>query len=171
MTALVVYESMFGCTKAIAEAIGEGLAPTGVRVAEVGSLLAGADGTQIGDDVDLLVVGGPTHAFSMSRASTRADAAKTAPGGTVISSTGVREWLAEVALPAGLAVAAFDTKVLKPNLPGAAARAIEKELRRKGGRPVAKAHSFKVEGKTDLIDGQTDAARAWGAELAAGLGG
>ena len=168
MTAMVVYESMFGCTKAIAEAIGEGLAPTGVRVAEVGALVT--EGTAIGDDIDLLVVGGPTHAFSMSRASTRADALKTAPGGVVISSTGVREWLADVTLPAGLAVAAFDTKVLKPNLPGAAAKAIEKELKRKGGRPVVKPHSFKVQGKTDLIDGQTDAARAWGAELAAGLG-
>ena len=165
---MVVYESMFGCTKAIAEAIGEGLAAKGVRVAEVGSLVA--EGTPIGDDVDLLVVGGPTHAFSMSRASTRADAARSAPGGAVISSTGVREWLAEVRLPDGLAVAAFDTKVLKPNLPGAAAKAIDRELRRKGGRPVVKPHSFKVEGKTDLIDGQTDAAREWGAQLAAGLG-
>lgn len=169
MTALVVYESMYGNTKAIAEAIGEGLAASReVRVAEVSALAA--EGTTVGADVDLLVVGGPTHAFSMSRANTRADALKRAPEGSVISSTGVREWLAEVTLPAGTAVAAFDTKVLKPNLPGAAAKAIEKELRRRGGRPVVKAHSFKVEGNTGLIDGETDAARAWGAQLAAGLG-
>lgn len=169
MTAMVVYESMYGCTKAIAEAIGEGLSSSReVRVAEVGALVA--EGATVGADVDLLVVGGPTHAFSMSRASTRADALKKAPDGTVVSSTGVREWLAEVTLPAAVPVAAFDTKVLKPNLPGAASKAIEKELRRKGGRPVVKAHSFKVNGYTELIDGETDAARAWGAQLAAGLG-
>ena len=169
MTAMVVYESMYGSTKAIAEAIGEGLSASGaVRVVEVGALVA--EGATLGD-VDLLVVGGPTHAFSMSREGTRADALKRAPDGRVISSTGVREWLAEVSLPAGTAVAAFDTKVLKPNLPGAAAKAIEKELKRKGGRPVVKAHSFKVVGNTGLVDGETDAARAWGVQLAAGLGG
>lgn len=169
MTAMVVYESMYGSTKAIAEAIAEGLASSvEVRVAEVGTLVT--EGSTLGTDVDLLVVGGPTHAFSMSRANTRADALKKAPDGAVISSTGVREWLAEVALPAGTAVAAFDTKVLKPNLPGAACKAIEKELKRKGGRPVAKAHSFKVVGNTGLVDGETDGARAWGAQLAAGLG-
>jgi flavorubredoxin len=171
MTAMVVYESMYGCTKAIAEAIGAGLAASrDVRVAEVGALVAETGGTTVADDVDLLVVGGPTHAFSMSRAGTRADALKKAPDGSVISSTGVREWLAEVTLPAGTAVAAFDTKVLKPNLPGAASKAIEKELKRKGGRPVLKPHSFRVDGYTDLIDGETDAAREWGAQLAAGLG-
>ncbi len=165
---MVVYESMYGNTKAIAEAIGEGLASSGeVRVAEVGALVA--EGTNVGADVDLLVVGGPTHAFSMSRASTRADALKKAPDASVISSTGVREWLAALTLPAGTRVAAFDTKVLKPNLPGAACKAIEKELKRKGGRPVAKAHSFKVVGHTGLVDGETEGARAWGAELAAGL--
>ena len=38
MTALVVYESMWGSTKAVAEAIGDGLAPVGpVRVVEVGA--------------------------------------------------------------------------------------------------------------------------------------
>jgi len=172
MTAMVVYESMYGCTKAIAEAIGEGLASAGaVKVVEVGALAAEASGTSVAPDVTLLVVGGPTHAFSMSRASTRADALKNAPDGTVISSTGVREWLAEVTLPADTPVAAFDTKVLKPNLPGAAGKAIEKELKRKGGRPVVKPHSFKVEGRSDLVDGQAEAARAWGAQLAAGLGG
>jgi len=169
MTAMVVYESMYGSTRTIAEAIAEGLASSvEVRVAEVGTLVG--EETALGADVDLLVVGGPTHAFSMSRASTRADALKKSPDGSVISSSGVREWLAEVTLPAGTAVAAFDTKVLKPNLPGAACKAIEKELKRKGGRPVARAHSFKVVGNTGLVDGETDEARAWGAQLAARLG-
>jgi hypothetical protein len=161
MTALVVYESMWGSTKAIAEAIADGLAPGGpVRVVEV-SDLEGA----VGDDVDLLVVGGPTHAFGMTRASTRDGAAKDHP--PVISTTGVREWLEGLHLRAGVACAAFDTKVVKPNLPGSAGRAIDKELRRLGGRPVAKATTFRVHGKWDgLADGELERARDWGAELA-----
>ncbi|MFC7106798.1 flavodoxin family protein [Nonomuraea rubra] len=71
MDALVIYESMYGNTKKIAEAVAEGLA-TRMRaeVVEVGSAPP-----QIGKEIALLVVGGPTHAFSMSRASTRQPAA------------------------------------------------------------------------------------------------
>lgn len=49
-------------------------------------------------DIDLVVVGGPTHAFSISRPQTRADAVeKGAQKGA--AETGIRKWLA--ALPAG----------------------------------------------------------------------
>lgn len=160
-TTLVVYESMYGNTQAIAEAIGAGLG-AGARVVEVGELAGRPEAV----DADLLVVGGPTHAFGMSRESTRADARKDAPDGAVLSGTGIREWLAELTLPAGTRVATFDTKVAKPNLPGSAAKAALKHLRRLGGRPVAAPRSFRVAGKTGLLDGETDAARAWGAELA-----
>lgn len=173
MTVLVVYESMYGSTKAVAEAIAEGLAPAGpVRVVEVGALAAAPGGRSVGKDVTLLVVGAPTHAFGLSRASTRADAAKEAPTGSILSSgKGLREWLTELTLPiGGVPFAAFDTKVVKPNLPGSAAKAAEKQLTRSGGRPAAKARTFRVHGKSDgLVDGELDAARAWGAELAATL--
>ncbi|HWS57520.1 MAG TPA: flavodoxin/nitric oxide synthase [Actinotalea sp.] len=166
MTSLVVYESMFGATKAVAEAIGEGLAAAGpVRVVEVGALAAAPDGDVVPTDVTLLVVGGPTHAFGMTRASTRADAAKEL--GPVISATiGVREWLERVTVPDGVGCAAFDTKVLRPNLPGSAGKGIDKHLRRLGGRPVTRPRTFTVHGKSDgLVEGQVDQARAWGAEL------
>ena len=72
MRAIVVYESMFGHTRAVAEAIGTGLEAAGaseVRVLNVGQAdppsLVGAD---------LVVVGGPTHAWGMSRPSTRKNA-------------------------------------------------------------------------------------------------
>ena len=56
--ALVVFESMFGNTEAVANAIADGLKEQGaVRVVEVGEA---PDGLPSG--VDLLVVGGPTHA-------------------------------------------------------------------------------------------------------------
>nr|WP_297429743.1 flavodoxin family protein [uncultured Actinotalea sp.] len=169
MTALVVYESMYGSTRAVAEAVGAGLVEAEVpaRVVEVGELAAEQSGNGLPEDVTLLVVGGPTHAFSMSRETTRADAAKEAPGGHVISErTGVREWIDHLHLPGRLPVATFDTKVAKPALPGSAARAAAKRLRAMGGHEVVPPHSFKVNGKADgLVDGELDAARAWGREL------
>ena len=70
MRALIVYESMYGNTRRMAEAIAEGLeAAMPTRVLPVASAdydaLAGAD---------LLLVGGPTHAHGMSHPATRAEA-------------------------------------------------------------------------------------------------
>ncbi len=75
MKALIVYESQFGNTEKVARAIAEGVATSGrVEVVAVDTAP-----TVLPDDVDLLLVGGPTHVFSMSRVQTRADAAKDAP--------------------------------------------------------------------------------------------
>ena len=68
MKALIVYESMFGNTAKVAHAVADGL---GVHMA-VELVQAGKAPAPLTDPVDLVVVGGPTHAFSMSRASTRA---------------------------------------------------------------------------------------------------
>ncbi|MER7506068.1 flavodoxin domain-containing protein [Nonomuraea pusilla] len=167
MDALVVYESMFGNTKQIAEAVAEGLA-TRMRaeVAEVGSAP-----DFIGDQVALLVVGGPTHAFGMSRESTRQSAAQQAPGGLVSKGRGLREWLGGLgSSSATLASAAFDTRVFKPRMPGSAARGAAKRLRRAGIRLVAPAQSFYVAGTPGpLLDGELDRARAWGESLAASV--
>ncbi|HEY3438583.1 MAG TPA: flavodoxin domain-containing protein [Actinotalea sp.] len=168
MTALVVYESMFGSTKTVAEAIAEGLRASGpVRIVEVSTLASSPGSTRLADDITLLVVGAPTHAFSLSRANTRQDAAAQAPGGVISSGKGVREWLEALSLPTGgLPVACFDTKVAKPNLPGSAAKSAEKRLKGMGGRPVVAARSFKVHGKADgLLEGEADAALAWGRAL------
>jgi flavodoxin len=74
MRAVIVYESMFGNTHAIADAIGKGLEPmfevVVVPLAEAGRERLG--------DADLLVVGGPTHFHGMSRTRTRKWAAATA---------------------------------------------------------------------------------------------
>ena len=69
---LVVFESMFGNTQVIASSVADGLAPRmQVDLMEVGVAPTALDG-----DVDLLVVGGPTHAFGMSRPGTRQLAAQ-----------------------------------------------------------------------------------------------
>ena len=73
------------------------------------------------------VVGGPTHAFSMSRTSTREDAVQRGarPGH---EARGIREWLQAMPLSHHLDVATFDTRVSKvKRLPGSAAKAAAKE--------------------------------------------
>ena len=163
MKALVVYESMWGNTKRVAEAIAIGLGEA--RAAEAQDV----DPADV-QDLDLLVVGGPTHAFSMSRPSTRRDARE--QGATAgVEDQGIREWLA--ALPPNLQVpvATFDTRVLKVrNLPGSAAKAADKELRRHHrGRVVARRSFYVRDSSGPLADGELDRARAWGTELAAQL--
>ncbi len=168
MTALVVYESMYGSTQAVAEAIGHGLAPAGpVRVIEVGVLAAAPGGRTLGMDVDLLVVGAPTHAFGLSRPGTRQDAARDSAS-TLNTELGVREWLEVLKLPmGGVRYAAFDTKVLKPKLPGSAGKSTDKKLSQMGARAVADPRTFWVEGKADgLMPGELENAAAWGAALA-----
>ncbi|MFI7707455.1 flavodoxin family protein [Nonomuraea sp. NPDC049480] len=167
MDALVVYESMYGNTKQIAEAVAEGLScRLRAEVVEVGSAPA-----QVGPAVGLLVVGGPTHAFSMSRASTRQSAAQQATGPLISPGDGVREWLATLSTSAaGLGSAAFDTRIAKPRMPGSAARGIAKRLRRLGIRALAPAQSFYVVGtQGPLVDSELERARQWGESLAASL--
>ncbi len=72
MRAVVVYESMYGNTHHVAEAIGSGLAE-GFDVAVVPVAEAGQE---MIDDADLVIVGGPTHAHGMSRESTRQEAGR-----------------------------------------------------------------------------------------------
>lgn len=165
MKALVVYESMFGNTESVASSIGDGLAShLDVEVVSVDRMPVLDE-----QDIDLLVVGGPTHAFSMSRPQTRLEAvAQGAPGAS--SGTGIREWLA--ALPAsrtGLRVAAFDTRVERARrLPGSAARKAAKVVVRLGYRRAAGSESFYVaDSAGPLLDGELDRARAWGERLAA----
>lgn len=163
MTSLVVYETMYGRTRDVAQAVALGCESGGeVRLVEVTELAGAAADGALPDDVTLLVVGGPTHAFSMTRPNTRRDAAKY---GATVSRTGVREWLATVRLPAGLPVAAFCTKLDSP-LSGSAARAIAQRLRKLGGTLVVPPKDFYVRGTQPvLLDGELEAARAWGASL------
>jgi hypothetical protein len=137
--ALVVVESMSGSTKVIADAVTLGLSfRLDVDVMEVG-----AARTEVGYKMGLLVVGGRTHAF------------------------GLGEWLA--AVPPGAADAAaatFDTRVRRPRLPGSAAAAAAKRLRRLGFRIVARPQSFYVAGKAGpVLDGEPERARRWAEDL------
>jgi hypothetical protein len=163
--AWVVYESMYGNTRKIAEAVAQGAKDWAeVEVHEVSTAAT------LPADVDVLLVGAPTHAFGLSRPSTRADAAAKGHRAVESATMGLREWLDGVVLPSSRSsFATFDTRVNRPRLPGSAAKKAAKRLHRKGGTQVVDPESFWVEGSEGpLLDGELERARAWGGALADG---
>jgi hypothetical protein len=162
MRVLLVYESMFGNTALVAQAIAEGMsAQVDVRTADAGTKPELSQ-------VDAVVVGAPTHAFGLSRPSTRHDAAgrgALAPP----DRPGMREWLAAVP-HAELPAAVFDTVVARPPVLGSAAGKAAKALRRAGYRLIAPPENFWVRDTAGpLREGELDRARRWGRHLAASL--
>lgn len=158
MDALVVVESSFGNTAAVADAVASGLRAAGAVVRVVTAAEA-----PIVPDADLLVVGAPTHNLGLPTAASRAQAI--ARGGTAEAS-GVAEWLASLGSLPGLPAAAYDTHVAGL-FSGSAAKKIEKLLRGRGARVVGRA-GFVVAGTPpQLAAGELDRARAWAAGLVA----
>ena len=161
--ALIVYESMFGGTRQVAEAVAAGLRGSArCTVVEVG-----AAPTVIDEDVDLLVIGAPTHAFGLSTPDTRRAAQDETTTPVISRDLGVREWLAAlVVLSPRTRTAAFDTHVKQRWVPGAASHKIAHALARKGLSPVAEPISIRVDGTTGpLLEGELDRARTWGEAL------
>ncbi len=170
MRAVVVYESVYGNTHLIADAIGAGLRPafddvSVVAVADAGpAVLAGAD---------LVVVGGPTHARGMSRPSTRRSAVEAAgrpgsglkaePGAT---GPGLREWFGSLGRYP-VKAAAFDTKQRPVMLTGRASKGVTRQLQAHGFEIVAAPESFLVDKRTQLEPQEAARAREWGTKLAA----
>jgi hypothetical protein len=168
MRALVVYESMFGNTEAVAKAIAEGLSTQ----ADVALVEVSTAPTVVDPQVALLVVGGPTHAHGMSTPDSRADASRRAGDQLVSHGVGIREWLAAIPDASAMGVAAaFDTRIHGPGiLWGSAAKAMAKPLKAAGYRLVVPPESFLIGGPTGpmfdrLLDGELERARAWGGSL------
>jgi hypothetical protein len=169
MNILVVYESSYGNTHLIAEAIGEGLgAGSNVEVLPVAK--AAPERVR---RAGLVVVGGPTHAHGMSRAQTRRAAVDAAdkPASQLrldpdAEGIGLREWFNELG-SITTSAAAFDTRVDAPALiTGRASKGISRQLRWLGFRETAEPMSFLVSKDNHLADGQLAAARQWGELLA-----
>ena len=160
--ALIIVESCFGNTRAIADSVAAGLIDGGVDaqvvdVDEAPSCLPA--------DLDLLILGAPTHNRGLPTAATRAKACAQAGSGK--ASHGIGEWLETVAIPASIDAAAFDTVISKGWLSGSAAKAIAKTLQRRQGRRTVSVRSFVVTAsKGPLATGQETDAHRWGRELA-----
>ena len=145
MKALVIYDSLYGNTKTIAEAIG-GAIPGEVDVLHVGE----ADAYELGG-CDLLIVGAPTH------------------GGR--ASEPARGFLDEIPARAleGINVAGFDTRYdhKLARLLGFAAPKIAKALQKKGGSLAGPPGDFYVTGgEGPLKEGELERAATWAKGLA-----
>ena len=175
MDIAVVYESIFGNTKTVAEAVAEG-ARSADPEAHVTVLPAAEATSDKIDKATLVMVGGPTHILGMSRASSREkvpDAVKEKAAGRgraaaprAVEGPGIREWLDALPRPeSGHKAAAFDTRLPFP-LAGGAARPIARKLRRRGYEIVAGPKGFVVdEAEGPLRTGERDRAKAWGASI------
>jgi hypothetical protein len=166
MRALIVYESMFGNTEEIAQAVAKGmqsyLATDVLEIAQAPVRLV--------DDVELLVVGGPTHGHGLSRPATREAAGKQTGNSPVSRGRGLREWLQSLPSPSHeTAVAAFDTRFDKPRwLTGSAARGAARILRRRGYRLITEPASFYVTSTSGpLAENERGRAQEWGAAVGA----
>lgn len=166
MRAVVVYESIYGNTLDIANAIATGLRGR----AEVSVLpVREADQRQL-SGIDLLVVGGPTHAWGMTRISTREQAITDGLRQGLRTEArhgdpGLREWLAGLRAT-DLPTAAFDTRIKAPSIiTGGATRGIVRRLRQQGLPLLSRPVSFFVTRDNKLLEGETDRARQWGSEL------
>lgn len=160
MKALVVYESFWGNTEAIANAVAEGIGPD-ARAVHTDEATP--------DDVaraDLLVTGAPLMGFALPRESTHEQLPndKKAPKPADVSHPTMRAWLSS--LPSGQGkYATFETRFRWS--PGSAAGGMSRELDRLGYSPAAKRQKFLVAGMYGpMRDGEIDRARRWGAELA-----
>jgi flavodoxin len=142
---LVVYDSLYGNTKAIAQAI-SGAIPGQVEVLHVGE--AKASGLEV---YDFLFVGAPTHA------------AKPSPD--------CQAFLDQIESPAleGIKVAGFVTRMTNRliTLFGTAAPKIAKALEKKGGTLAGPPGGFYVTGgEGPLKEGEVERAAAWAQGLA-----
>jgi hypothetical protein len=173
MKAIVVYESLWGNTAAIAHAIAEGLGSGARALSTAEADCAAIAGT------DLIVAGAPVHSMSLPTDQSRelARTGNIGPGSAPpdLSHPKMRTWLDE--LPKGEAhAAAFDTRVNAWYGRGAASK-ILRGLQRAGYQPVARARGFFVSGHRlkptadgTLCAGEVERARQWGSELRRALG-
>jgi len=165
MKAIVVYESLWGNTAAIAQAIASGI---GLEARALST--AEATGAAIAE-ADLIVAGAPLLGFSLPtegmRENIRTNPGK-APTPPDLSSPSMHTWLA--ALPKGHGrSAAFETRLWWS--PGSAAKTIIRGLEAAGYSPLAKTERFIVKGAYGpLRNGEVERARLWGVALAQAMG-
>lgn len=160
MNVLIVCESSFGNTRHVAGAIAAGLAEQGDQV----ELFHVDEAPQeIPSEVELLVVGTPTHNMTMSTASSRARAV--VEGASELPAIGIHDWIEMVIPRRHLVVRTFDTRTTGRFLPSAA-RDATRALKANGFHGAKTGESFQVDPLTgELCEGELERARAWGTAL------
>ena len=156
MKALILFDSLFGNTQKVAEAIGDALRHDfDVEVTALKTI----DAAHF-NPPDLLILGAPTHEFRPSPPTV--EFLHKIPDGCLES----------------IPVAAFDTRINLDSIKsrvfrfvvktgGFAAKSIEKKLKMKGGRPLVESAGFEVLGKEGpLLDGELERAARWAGQIA-----
>jgi len=178
MKTVIIYESLYGNTRRVAEE----LACVARGHGEVEMVPAEEAVPDSIDGADLVLIGGPTHAHGMSWTNTRrsgtADAAgaghaATADAGDVPPSAGIdaagpglRDWFHRVGRVHGTPAAAFDTRLEGPELlTGRASLGISRRLRHHGFSEVAAPRSFVVDRGNTLVDGEVPRAHEWASSV------
>jgi len=147
MKTLVIYDSVFGNTKTIAEAITH-------RLGEDTKIIHVAEANKDFDGVGLLIVGSPTRGFRPTPAITAF--LKSIPAGKLD----------------GIKIASFDTRIdikkvnnkfltFMVKLSGYATEKIEKQLIAKGGTSVGTEWFCVSASEGPLLDGETERAALW----------
>ena len=168
MNALIVYESMFGNTRRLAEAIAGALESAGVDAA----VMHAADAPSDLSGYQLVIVGAPTHAHGLPRPTSRTEALAWADDHTknltlepTAGTAGVREWLDRLLLVGNPRFAVFSTRASIPRIfAGDAGNAIAKGLHRRLAEVDSRA-DFLVDLENRLVDGEEVRARAWANDL------
>jgi flavodoxin len=141
MNVIILCDSKFGNTQRLAETMKAALAGT-----HSVQLRPASQGLRDTEGVDVLLVGGPTHAHSASQPLKAA--LKALPAGVLV----------------GTRVATFDTRFRLPKLmTGSAASSASKLLKRAGASPMAPAESFFVsrDNPPQLEPGELERAASW----------
>jgi flavorubredoxin len=160
MKALIIYESHWGNTAAIAKAIAEGIGT------EAQALTTAHATMEMATQADLVVAGAPLIAFhlptqdmlkSMEMNQSRD------PQNPDLSHPTLRSWLEQLPKGSGRA-AAFETRLWWS--PGSATKTIEELLVRAGYHILFKGERFIVKGRYGpLRGGELERAQRWGVEL------
>jgi len=150
MHTVIIFDSDYGDTREIAEAIATDLRTAGpVDIAKVRTRAAAS----LPPDVDLLIVGSPTHMHHLS--------------------TPVRGYLEQLPAKslAGVEAAAFDTRARGWKLfTGAASGGIARQLQKHGAHLVVRPESFQVVRKEGpLVDGEVLHAHTWAQHILAAM--
>lgn len=166
MRSVVVCESWFGNTQQVARAVADELARHGEA-----TVVSVSDEIDDVEELDLLVVGAPTHVHGMSSSMSRKSAIEQAGQLGVEPGPGARGWFESLPEELHGKAAAFDTRIEKSAmLTGSAAKGIAKRLRQHGLELVAEPESFFVlDTAGPLKDGELERAAYWAQDLVASV--
>jgi flavodoxin I len=158
MKVLIVYDSVFGNTEQIAQAIGQAL---GAKENNVETLQVNEVQVEKLHGLDFLIVGSPTRGFRPTEAITKFL--------KIVSKNNLK----------GVKVAAFDTRILLSGIEssvlrfivktgGYAAKSIANRLKKNGGNLVVPPEGFMVTGeKGPLKEGELERAAQWATQIIA----